>query len=130
MDRYDFAVVGAGPAGSAFALLAARAGYRVLLAEQSPFAAPRFGETAPPELRIALRRIGLERLARPPFCNDAPALISIWGSDWPSSRNHILSPYGNALHLDRRAFDEALASAARDAGADLKLGYAARFVPQ
>jgi flavin-dependent dehydrogenase len=130
MDRYDFAVAGAGPAGSAFTLLAARAGYRVLLTEQSRFTAPRFGETAPPELRIALTRIGLDRLAKPPFCNDAPALISVWGSDRPASRNHIVSPYGNGLHLDRRAFDEALASAARDAGADLKLGHAVRFVPR
>jgi flavin-dependent dehydrogenase len=34
------------------------------------------------------------------------------------------------LHLDRRAFDEALALAASDAGADLKLGCAARFAAQ
>jgi glycine/D-amino acid oxidase-like deaminating enzyme len=38
--------------------------------------------------------------------------------------------YGSALHLDRRAFDEALALAARDAGADLKLGCAARVAAQ
>src|SRR5262249_7390629 len=35
-----------------------------------------------------------------------------------------------ALHLDRRGFDEALALAARDAGADLKLGCTARFTAQ
>jgi flavin-dependent dehydrogenase len=129
MDRYDFAVAGAGPAGSAFALLAARTGYRVLLAEQSRFTAPRFGETAPPELHAALTRIGLDRFCKPPFCSDAPALTWVWDSDRPSSRNHIVSPYGNALHLDRRAFDEALALAARDAGANLRLGRTARFVP-
>src|SRR5262249_54444678 len=82
------------------------------------------------ELRIALTRIGLDRLTKQPFCNDAPALMSVWGSDHPASRNHIASPYGSGLHLDRRAFDEALASAARVAGADLKLGHAAHFVPE
>src|SRR5262245_34648011 len=127
MSAYDITIAGAGPAGSVLALLAARARYRVLLVERSHFDRPRFGETAPPELRQALTRVGLERLAQMPFCRDAPEVLSVWGSDKPWSRHHIFSPYGAALHLDRRAFDEALASAARDAGADLKLGCAARF---
>src|SRR6516225_6304950 len=127
MSRYDIAIAGAGPAGSVLAALAARARYRVLLVEKSHFERPRFGETAPPELRQALTHVGLERLAQAPFCREAPEVLSVWGSDEPWSRHHIFSPYGTALHLDRRAFDEALALAARDAGADLKLGCAARF---
>jgi len=130
MNAYDITIAGAGPAGSVLALLAARARYRVLLVERSYFDRPRFGETAPPELRQALTRVGLERLAQAPFCREAPEVLSIWGSDEPWSRHHIFSPYGTALHLDRRAFDEALALAARDAGADLKLGCAARFAAQ
>lgn len=130
MTDYDFAVAGAGPAGSVFALLAARAGYRVLLAERSHFEKARFGETAPPELRAALTRIGLDHLTRPPYGRDAAELVSVWGGDQPLSRNYILSPYGSALHLDRQRFDEALAFAARDAGADLRLGCGAHFVQQ
>jgi flavin-dependent dehydrogenase len=129
-SRYDITIAGAGPAGSVLALLAARARYRVLLIEKSQFDSPRFGETAPPELRQALTRVGLERLAQAPFCRDAPEVLSVWGSNEPRSRHHIFSPYGTALHLDRRAFDEALAFAARDAGADLKLRCAARFATQ
>jgi flavin-dependent dehydrogenase len=127
MIEYDIAIAGAGPAGSALALLATRAGYRVLLAEHSRFEKLRFGEAAPPELRASLARIGLDRLAHAPYASDAPELRSVWGTEQPISRNHILSPYGTALHLDRRAFDEALALAARDAGADLRLGCPARF---
>jgi flavin-dependent dehydrogenase len=56
--------------------------------------------------------------------------VSVWGSGKPAARHHIFSPYGSAFHLDRRAFDEALAIAARDAGADLRLGSSARFVAQ
>jgi flavin-dependent dehydrogenase len=130
MNGYDITIAGAGPAGSVLALLAARARYRVLLIEKSQFDRPRFGETAPPELRQALTRVGLERLAKAPFCRDAPEILSVWGSNEPRSRHHIFSPYGTALHLDRRAFDEALAFAAHDAGADLKLGCAAHFAPQ
>ena len=127
---YDITIAGAGPAGSVLALLAARARYRVLLVEKSQFDRPRFGETAPPELRSALMRVGLEHLAQAPFCREAPEVLSVWGSDEPRSRHHIFSPYGTALHLDRRAFDEALALAALDAGADLRLGCAARFAAQ
>jgi flavin-dependent dehydrogenase len=127
---YDIAIAGAGPAGSVLALLAARANYRVLLVEKSKFDRPRFGETAPPELRQALTRVGLERFAEAPFCRDVPEVLSVWGNDQPRSRHHIFSPYGTALHLDRRAFDEALALAARDAGANLKLSCAARFAAQ
>jgi flavin-dependent dehydrogenase len=130
MTDYDFAVAGAGPAGSVFALLAARAGYRVLLVERSHFERPRLGETAPPELRPALTRLGLDHLASPPYGRDSPELVSIWGRDNPATHNHILSPYGAALHLDRQKFDEALALAARDAGADLRLGCGVRFSPQ
>src|SRR5262245_56459656 len=127
---YDITIAGAGPAGSVLALLAARARYRVLLVEKSNFDRRRFGETAPPELRQTLTRVGLEHLAQAPLCRDVPEVLSVWGSDEPRSRHHIFSPYGTALHLDRRAFDQALALAARDAGADLKLGCAARFAAQ
>src|SRR5262245_1342850 len=130
MNGYDITIAGAGPAGSVLALLAARARYRVLLVEKSRFDKPRLGETAPPELRQALTRVGLERLAQAPFCRDAPEVLSVWGRDEPKSRHRIFSPYGTALHLDRRAFDEALVFTARDAGADLKLGCSARFAAQ
>src|SRR5262249_27967393 len=58
---------------------------------------------------------------------EAPAVVSVWGSDEPAERPHILSPYGNALHLDRCAFDQALALAASAAGAHLRLGISLRF---
>src|SRR5262245_48698611 len=109
VNAYDIAIARAGPAGSVLAPLAARARYRVLLVERSHFNRPRFGETAPPELRQALTRVGLERLARAPFCREAPEVLSVWGSDEPWSRHHIFSPHGTALHPDRRACAEPLA---------------------
>jgi flavin-dependent dehydrogenase len=130
MRCYDIAIAGAGPAGSVFALLAARAHYRVLLVEKSRFDQPRLGETAPPELRPTLTRVSLEHLLQAPLCRDAPEVLSVWGSEELAARHHIFSPYGSAFHLDRRAFDEALAIAARDAGADLRLGCSTRFAAQ
>ena len=127
MSGYDKAIAGAGPAGSVFALLAARAGYRVLLIEKSTLPARRIVETAPPELRPMLSGLGLEHLTHPPSCREAPELVSVWGTSEPSARSHIFSPYGSGMHFDRRRLDKALAEAARDAGADLRVGRAARF---
>src|SRR3954465_11502228 len=103
MTHYDLAIAGAGPAGSALALLAARAGCRVLLAERSRFEAVRIGETAPPELRPLLSAIGIAHVLTDATHIGVPAVVSVWGSDEPAERHHILSPYGDAVHLDRRA---------------------------
>jgi flavin-dependent dehydrogenase len=128
MPSYDIAIVGAGPAGSVFALLAARAGYRVLLLDRSPFSKPQIGEMAPPELRPMLVRLGLEHLTRERYCREAPELISVWGTTEPAARNHIFSPYGAGIHIDRPSFDQALVATAGEAGADVLLGRAAQFV--
>jgi 2-polyprenyl-6-methoxyphenol hydroxylase-like FAD-dependent oxidoreductase len=130
MSQYDITIAGAGPAGSVLALLAARAHYRVLLVEKSRFDKPRIGETAPPELRPLLSKLQLDYVLNKVSYVEAPALVSVWGSDEPLERNHILSPYGNALHLDRRRFDEGLTLAAQAAGADLRLGVSLRFEPR
>jgi flavin-dependent dehydrogenase len=125
--RYDVAIAGAGPAGSVLAFLAAKAGLRVLLAERSHFEHPRIGETAPPELRPLLKRIGLGHILSSECHRETSSVVSVWGSQIPSERHHIFSPYGTGLHLDRRSFDKALALAARAAGADLRLGTGVRF---
>jgi flavin-dependent dehydrogenase len=129
VSSYDIAIAGAGPAGSVFALLAARAGRRVLLIDRSTVGIPRIVETAPPELRPMLRRIGLEHLTHAPVCCDAPEQVSIWGASEPAARSHIFSPYGSGIHIDRRRLDAALVEAARDAGADVRVGRGVRFIP-
>jgi hypothetical protein len=66
MRDYDLAIAGAGPAGSVTALLAVRSGLRVCLIEKNGYEKHRFGETAPPELRPELTRLGLDHLTKPP----------------------------------------------------------------
>jgi flavin-dependent dehydrogenase len=100
---------------------------RVLLAERSRFDRRRFGETAPPEIKALLAQLDLAHVLEGKGHLEASATVSVWGSFEPSERNHITSPYGSALHLDRRAFDTALSGAAQDAGADLRLATSIRF---
>jgi flavin-dependent dehydrogenase len=123
----DVAIAGAGPAGSALAVLLARAGLRVLLADRLEAGTPRAGETAPPDLRPLLAQAGLAALLDATTHVDAPSIVSVWGHDQPVERPHILSPFGRGLHLDRSAFDSALAAAAQASGAELRLRTAVRF---
>jgi flavin-dependent dehydrogenase len=115
-------IVGAGPAGSVAALTLARRGHRVLLVDRGRLDLPRVGETAPPELAAVLADLDLAHVLAEHRHRASPAVASAWGTDTPSERHHILSPYGSGWHLDRMSFDASLATAARDAGADLRLG--------
>jgi len=56
---FDVGIVGAGPAGSAAAILCSRAGLRVLIIEREPFPRDRPGESLHPGVEPILRSLGL-----------------------------------------------------------------------
>ncbi|HEY8430711.1 MAG TPA: FAD-dependent oxidoreductase, partial [Sandaracinaceae bacterium] len=68
-DSYDVAVIGAGPIGCASALACARAGHRVLLLEQDPFAATErvVGEWLHPPAMDVLDSLGVELTPPVPY---------------------------------------------------------------
>jgi len=122
-DQVDAVVVGAGPAGAAAALVAARAGLRVLLIERGPFPGaknmyggviyprvldtllPAWWEEAPVQ-RWVTRRATM-------VLADAKALtVEFRGEDWDAP------PYNGATAY-RADFDSWLAGKAADAGAEL-----------
>ncbi len=122
-DSYDVAVVGAGPAGSAAALVAARAGLRVLLLERGPFPGAKnmyggviYGRildtlvpdwwTEAPVQRWVTRRSTM-------VLTDTQALtVEFRGQDWDRP------PYNGATAY-RADFDSWLAGKATGAGATL-----------
>jgi len=100
---YDVAIIGAGPAGSAAAIEAARAGARVLLLEKDTF--PRHkvcGEFLSPEVAQVLGELGCSAIL------DAAVPMRLARVHTPS--NHVLdfplTPAG--FSLSRRTFDDAL----------------------
>ena len=123
-NRFDVAVVGAGPAGSAAARALAQRGWRVALLERSRFELPRIGESLPPDVHPALRELGVweDFMALAPL--PSWGTFSLWGEATKQSQSHLTSPHGCGWHIDRRAFDHMLAHAAAAAGASLFEGTA------
>ena len=123
-SRFDVAVIGAGPAGSATARLLAQRGWLVALLERTRFELPRIGESLAPDVQQLLRELGVW----PEFMALAPmpswGTFSLWGDAAQQSHSHLLNPYGCGWHVDRRAFDRMLARAAVATGARLFEGTA------
>ena len=115
-DRYDVAVVGAGPAGGSAASALATAGWRVALIERKDLPHHKVcGEFLSPEAQATLRALGLyETLA-------ALAPTPLTGATLTSRRGATLTMNlpGTAWGLSRYAMDVTLANAAVARGAAL-----------
>jgi flavin-dependent dehydrogenase len=121
--QYDVVVLGAGPAGLATAITIRReTRASVLVADAGPAARERFGESVAPDLLILLKWLGLLDEFRAGPHALCPGSASVWGGERVGYNDSILSPMGSTWRLQRRAFDEMLARAAIDAGAELCWG--------
>jgi 2-polyprenyl-6-methoxyphenol hydroxylase-like FAD-dependent oxidoreductase len=115
--KFEVAIIGGGPAGSAAALTLARAGRLVGLIEKQGVETFKVGEGLPPSARPLLNELGvLEQFNAdghlPSYGND-----SAWGSPILQSTDFIRNRYGHGWHIDRPKFDAMLRAAAQKAGA-------------
>jgi geranylgeranyl reductase family protein len=115
-DDFEAIVVGAGPAGSVAARELARRGRHVLLLEAKRFPRPKTcAGGISPWARTNLRELGLWE----PVAAEAYEVRGIrLGA--PSGRETQWVGAGSAVVLDRSRFDELLARAAVDGGAELR----------
>ena len=121
-ERCDVVVVGGGPAGAATAIALARAGRAVIVLERSHYDRMRIGETLPPVARTPLANLGAWHRFIQQEHAPSPATISAWGAPDLDENHFIFNPHGHGWHLDRRRFDEMLASVAADCGASMRPG--------
>jgi flavin-dependent dehydrogenase len=117
----DVVILGSGPAGvaAALALKQVEPGVRVLLVEAEPHGAWRVGETLAPGTRQILEGLGCWEAVAQAGALESFQSIAAWGSDRPHENEFMFSTRGNAVHVDRARFDEALRAAAEAAGAVL-----------
>jgi flavin-dependent dehydrogenase len=114
----DAVVVGAGPAGAAFALNLAPS-RRVLMIERRDAAALRIGESLPAAARRLLADMGLWQAFSDQRHEPCHAGRSVWGSDRPVEADALRDLDGPGWHLDRSRFDRLLQDAAVARGAAL-----------
>lgn len=122
-ERFDVAVIGGGPAGTAAALtLRSHApALKVVLLEAGGYARTRPGEILPALAAPVLDALGVRTAFDAAGFVPARALVSAWSSPAAVERHSLFSAAGHGWHLDRRRFDRLLADAAVDRGVDLRI---------
>jgi flavin-dependent dehydrogenase len=128
----DVLIVGAGPAGSATALMLARLYAdipikpRVLLIETSRFDTFRIGESLPPDARALLDQLDVLPAFLASGHQPCFGSLSSWGSDELGFNDFAVNIHGHGWHLDRVRFDADLAEQAAQRGAELHRGWRMR----
>ncbi|MFC4296456.1 MAG: FAD-dependent oxidoreductase [Castellaniella sp.] len=124
---WDVIIVGAGPAGSAAAIVLSGYGRRVLLLDRGGAPGFKLGESiAPPALGLVRQFLGEpETFPDGLACFRTAGNLSVWSGAEPETTDFFFTPAGFGLCVDRLAFDEALRQRAAQAGATVLMG--ARF---
>jgi flavin-dependent dehydrogenase len=113
----DFVVVGGGPAGCTFAILAARAGASVVLVERGDYLKRRPGEHLAGRIRAPLDELRVSTDDARVISVASPGILSLWNGRAPLTKPYAASGQPDALCVCRHRFDALLFRSAVDAGA-------------
>ncbi|HEX8650248.1 MAG TPA: NAD(P)/FAD-dependent oxidoreductase [Pyrinomonadaceae bacterium] len=117
------AIVGGGPAGATVALTLARRGVKTVVIETQSGPEPKIGECLPPNANPLLEQLGLKNRLGGEDHLTSHGNRSLWGSSNPVERDFLFGTKGAGWQLDRLKFEQTLATAAREQGAQWHYGY-------
>ncbi len=119
MRDCDVLIVGAGPAGCATAMLAARSGLSTVVLDRPRPAQMWAGESLPPGMGNLVRSVfGADILSESDH-RCAVGTRSVWGSTALVETDFLANPLGEGWILDRARFDAAARKAVLAQGADI-----------
>lgn len=124
-DRYDAIVVGAGPAGSAAAIVLARAGRRVLLLDRAAFPRDKpCGDLIGARAMTAARTLGIDESDLAPYTPLEGAYVAADAGEIdlaPRTKiGRALLSHTDARVIPRAVFDAVMVRAAQRSGAELR----------
>lgn len=130
IDRYDVAVVGAGPGGSSAATFLARAGRRVLLLDKSDFPRDKTcGDCLSPRALGVLRDMGcLDAVVALGHATPNMRVVAPWGWSVGARLPQVHEWPDYAVVVPRLTLDDALRQCAVTAGADFRPRVTVKFV--
>lgn len=112
-------IIGAGPAGSAAAILLARRGFQVQLVERASLGETdrsKIGESLPPAVKPLLESLETWETFQGADHLKCYGNKSFWGNDKASYTDFISQPPGYGWHIDRSAFEQMLLKKAQSKG--------------
>ena len=120
-ERFDVAVVGAGPAGVSAAVHLTKLGFSVCLASDRECASAARGETWSARVAAEAGAVGLHLSTLSALTLPSAGLEAVWSSPSPTFASQILDPLGPSRHVDRARIGAALRELAIRAGVRVQL---------
>jgi flavin-dependent dehydrogenase len=120
--RFDLLVVGAGPAGVATAILAAKQGAWVALVDGTLRPRRKIGETLAPGTQAILERLGLWQRLPPTSLRMSHGNCSSWGGPEVHYTDFVFGGRGPGWQISRGEFEETLREAAVRQVAEVRWG--------
>ncbi|MBC7777507.1 MAG: tryptophan 7-halogenase [Phycisphaerae bacterium] len=126
----DVLILGAGPAGSATALMLQQRNpaIKITVVDHADHQGIALGETLPPQIKALMEAIGLWEQFQAEGHLPAYRTQSVWGNDAPIENEFLFQTSAKGWRIEKRRFNRFLTEAAASRGVGLMLGATTHFL--